>query len=49
MYGLTYFITPDHRVGLGGGGGGRREGGRERFGLYCLMTPGLSKDIQCHV
>ena len=32
-----------------GGGGRRREGGRERFGLYCLMTPGLSKDIQCHV
>ena len=19
------------------------------FGLCCLMTPGLSKDIQCHV
>ena len=38
--------------GWGGGGGeegGRREGERERFGLYCLMTPGLSKDIQCHV
>ena len=21
----------------------------DRFGLCCLMTPGLSKDIQCHV
>ena len=21
----------------------------ERFGLCCLMTPGLSKDIRCHV
>ena len=20
-----------------------------RFGLCCLMTPGLSKDVQCHV
>ena len=43
MYGLTYFITPEGRRER------RREGGRERFGLYCLMTPGLSKDIQCHV
>ena len=29
--------------------GGEEKVGRERFGLYCLMTPGLSKDIQCHV
>ena len=21
----------------------------DRFGLCCLMTPGLSKDIRCHV
>ena len=46
MYGLTYSLH--HPRGLGGGGGGG-EGGRERFGLYCLMTPGFSKDIQCHV
>ena len=28
-----------------------REGGREREvgDLGCLMTPGLSKDIRCHV
>ena len=24
-------------------------GGRVGVGLCCLMTPGLSKDIQCHV
>ena len=39
--------SPQRVGGRGGGGGG--EGGRERFGLYCLMTPGFSKDIQCHV
>ena len=47
MYGLTYSLH--HPRGSGEGVGRRREGGRERFGLYCLMTPGLSKDIQCHV
>ena len=53
MYGLTYSLhhPRPQRVGWGDGGGvgRRREGGRERFGLYCLMTPSLSKDIQCHV
>ena len=50
MYGLTYSLHhPRGSGGWGGGGGRRREGGRERLGLYCLMTPGLSKDIQCHV
>ena len=34
---------------VGGGGGGEKEGGRKRFGLHFLMTPGLSKHIQCHV
>ena len=36
--------------------GGRERGGRERGGgrgtwvdFDCLMTPGLSKDIRCHV
>ena len=49
MYGLTYSLH--HPRGSGGGGerGEEKEGGRERFGLHCLMTPGLSKHIQCHV
>ena len=38
----------------GGSKGGREEGGDGgseglSLGLCCLMTPGLSKDIQCHV
>ena len=51
MYGLTYSLHHPRGSGGGGEGGGerrRREGGK-RFGLHCLMTPGLSKHIQCHV
>ena len=46
MYGITYSL---HHPRGSGGWGRRREGGRVRFDLYCLMTPGFSKDIQCHV
>ena len=43
----TVIVTSDaycERPGVRGDREGAKIGG-----LYCLMTPGLSKDIRCHV
>ena len=45
---VNILASSPQRVG-GGERGEEKEGGRERFDLHCLMTPGLSKHIQCHV
>ena len=51
MYNHTVQNGMVQERGQGTEGEGReREGGRGRWvDLVCLMTPGLSKDIQCHV
>ena len=45
---VNILTSSPQRVGGGGEGGGEREREREVC-LHCLMTPGLSKHIQCHV